>query len=218
MNDPKFLTHKGELQDSAIEMLKQKMDIIKYFQFSLDETEEFLQVQFDFPDYNDVEIKMDTLRNGDPKYASETAKKKLVKESLFSMMVWVGHVLGTQLQGKSVQQIGINVHQSWFDPATGKPASGIIASVMGGIDHLASLNIENVKHPRYFILGGQHPASKKSSSRTEIHLEDDIVLSRCRHSEMKHLRMSSSYLYDVTILQCKLSQGLNKLDGTSSAL
>ena len=114
------------------------------FQFSLDETEEFLQVQFDFPDYNDVEIKIDTLRNGDPKYASETAKKKLVKESLFSMMVWVGHVLGTQLQGKSVKQIGINVHQSWFDPATGQPASGIIASVMGGIDHLASLNIEKV--------------------------------------------------------------------------
>jgi restriction system protein len=114
------------------------------FQFSLDETEEFLQVQFDFPDYNDVEIEIDTLRNGDLKYASETAKKKLVKESLFSMMVWVGHVLGTQLQGKSVQQIGINVHQSWFDPATGQPASGIIASVMGGIDHLTSLNIKKV--------------------------------------------------------------------------
>jgi len=114
------------------------------FQFSSDKKEEFLQVQFDFPDYKDVEIEIDTLRNGDPKYASEAAKKKLVKESLFSMMVWVGHVLGTQLQGKSVQQIGINVHQSWFDPATGQPASGIIASVMGGIDHLASLNIEKV--------------------------------------------------------------------------
>ena len=111
------------------------------FQFSLDQTEEFLQVQYDFPDYKDVDIEIDTLRNGDPKYASETAKKKLVKESLFSLMVWVGHVLGTQLQGKSVKQIGINVHQSWFDPATGQPASGIIASVMGSVDHLASLNI-----------------------------------------------------------------------------
>lgn len=114
------------------------------FQFNLDEAEEFLQVQFDFPDYNDVEIEIGKLRNGASKYASESAKKKLVKESLFSMMVWVGHVLGTQLQGKSVQQIGINVHQSWFDPATGQPKSGIIASVMGDIDHLASLNIEKV--------------------------------------------------------------------------
>ena len=65
------------------------------FQFSLDQTEEFLQVQFDFPDYNDVEIEIGKLRNGASKYPSESAKKKLVKESLFSLMVWVGHVLGT---------------------------------------------------------------------------------------------------------------------------
>ena len=153
-NQEIFEQAKAELQQSetcVITLAKLIMrenrlpDLFKpHFQFSLDETEEFLQVQFDFPDYNDVEIKIDTLRNGDPKYASETAKKKLVKESLFSMMVWVGHVLGTQLQGKSVKQIGINVHQSWFDPATGQPASGIIASVMGSIDHLASLNIKKV--------------------------------------------------------------------------
>ena len=111
------------------------------FQFSIDEKEEFLQVQFDFPDYNDVEIKIGRLQNGDYKYASETVKKKLVKESLFSMMVWVGHVLGTQLQKKSVKQIGINVHQCWFDPATGHPANGFIASVMSSVDHFASLNI-----------------------------------------------------------------------------
>ena len=104
------------------------------FQISLDETEEFLQVQFDFPDYNDVEINK----------LSETAKKKLVKNSLFSMMIWVGHLLATQLKDKSVKHIGINVHQSWFDPATGKPASGIIASVMAATDHLASLNIERL--------------------------------------------------------------------------
>ncbi len=71
-------------------------------------------------------------------------KKKLVKESMFSIIIFLGHILSIQVNERWIKQIAINVKQSWYDPATGQPKEGIIASVMGSTDYFKDLNLTKV--------------------------------------------------------------------------
>jgi hypothetical protein len=112
--------------------------------FEVDADKKILQISFTFPDYKEEQIAIDVLKSGKVKYATEAAKRKLVKESLYSMIIWIGHVHAMQQKETSLEQIAINVEQSWHDPATGKPMSGIIASVFGAVDYFASLNLSQL--------------------------------------------------------------------------
>ena len=114
------------------------------YQIFYDQESHVLQITFDFPDYKEKSIPVGTNVKGDKiKYASEAAKKKLVKETLYGLIVWIGHVVASQISVE-VKQIAINTRQSWFDPATGSPTEGTIASVLADREYLAKLNIEKV--------------------------------------------------------------------------
>lgn len=110
------------------------------YRIKFDKTSQALQVNFTFPDYKNEDIPAGIKG----KVASEVAKRKIVKETLYSLIIWVGHVLAIHLKDFNIKQIAINVDQSWFDPATGMKISGIIASVLGASDHFSSLNIREV--------------------------------------------------------------------------
>jgi len=116
------------------------------YRFDRDSESKVLQVTFQFPDFKEekIAIGFSANRKRDVKYASDTAKRKIVKETLYSIIIWVGHILARELKEVSVEQIAINVEQSWYDPATGKPVDGIIASVFGSVDYFASLNLFKV--------------------------------------------------------------------------
>ena len=114
------------------------------YQIFYDQESRVLQITFDFPDYKEKNIPVGTNVKGDKiKYASDAAKKKLVKETLYGLIVWIGHVVASQISAE-VKQIAINTRQSWFDPATGSPTEGTIASVLADREYLANLNIEKL--------------------------------------------------------------------------
>ena len=113
--------------------------------FNYDTTSKTLQIDFSFPDYKDEEIVIGQTARYKNKYASPTAKRKIVKESLYSLIIWTGHVVSLSLNNPDVEEIAINVYQTWFDPATGKEVTGVIASVLGSSDYFSSLNITKVE-------------------------------------------------------------------------
>ena len=116
------------------------------YKFSFNPDQKILQVDFNFPDYAEEELYNGQTKTRYPevKIASATLKKKLVKETLYSLIIWIGHVLAAHIDKNSVEKIAINTKQSWFDPATGSPTEGTIASVLADREYLAKLNIEKV--------------------------------------------------------------------------
>lgn len=116
----------------------------RVWKIKYDEDSKIIQVDFSFPDYKDEDIVIGKTVGYKDKYASPTAKRKIVKETLYSLIIWVGHVLSSRLNDFNVEQIAINVDQYWFDPATGKQVNGVIASVLGATEYFRSLNIEKV--------------------------------------------------------------------------
>jgi len=118
---------------------------ISIYDIKYDEDSKIIQVDFTFPNYKDVDIVVGLTARYNDKFASPTAKRKIVKETLYSLIIWIGHVLSMGLKDFNVEQIAINVDQTWFDPATGKQVNGVIASVLGATDYFRSLNIEKVE-------------------------------------------------------------------------
>jgi restriction system protein len=110
------------------------------FHVRLDETAKVTLIEFDFPDYARVALKIGRLKNGDPKYASASQKKKLVRQCLYSLVVRAGYLAARILDGTACQTIAINVRQSWFDPATGAPRNGIICTIQAGVADFLSLS------------------------------------------------------------------------------
>jgi restriction system protein len=115
-----------------------------YRPVQFDNESKILQLELKFPDYRDEEIVIGQTARYKKKYATQTAKRKIVKQTLYSLIIWHGHLLALHLKDFDLNQIAINVNQTWFDPATGKPVSGIIASVLGDAEYFRSLNIKKV--------------------------------------------------------------------------
>lgn len=115
-----------------------------YRPVQFDDGSKILQLELTFPDYKDEEIVIGETARYKEKYATQTAKRKIVKQTLYSLIIWHGHLLALHLKDFDLNQIAINVNQTWFDPATGKPVSGIIASVLGDAEYFRSLNIQKV--------------------------------------------------------------------------
>ena len=101
-------------------------------------------IQFEFPDYSNIQISEGRLKNGSLKYISETNKKKLVKKCLYSLIIRAGHLASKVNFGNYYKTIAINVEQNWFDPATGQPRNGIIASVHGSTNYFSELDLSKL--------------------------------------------------------------------------
>jgi len=105
-------------------------------------------VQFKFPDYQNENIIVGykRTRNWDdvPKFATETAKKKMIKQTLYSLIIRAGYIAAKLNICNLFDSVVINVEQDWFDPATGQPRNGIIATLQAPVDYLLSLDLSKL--------------------------------------------------------------------------
>ena len=109
------------------------------FKAVIDEDKKILLVEFDFPDYANVSL---TGVNG--KSVSETLKKKLVKQCLYSLMIRAAYLAAKFRQHDLYEMVVVNVEHSWFDPATGHSRNGMIASLQASVDNLVLLDLSKL--------------------------------------------------------------------------
>lgn len=117
----------------------------------LDLESQILIIEYEFPDYADIKIPKELNEKlfldkelVVKKIHTEASKKKIIKKTLYSIMVRNLILASKYAPRDKVESIVLNVTQKWFDLATGQPRNGIIASVIAKIDDLNSLNIEKL--------------------------------------------------------------------------
>jgi restriction system protein len=105
-------------------------------------------VQFKFPDYQNENIIVGSKGTRGlhdvPKFATETAKKKMIKQTLYSLIIRAGYIAAKLNICNLFDSVVINVEQDWFDPATGQPRNGIIATLQAPVDYLLSLDLSKL--------------------------------------------------------------------------
>jgi len=101
-------------------------------------------IELRFSDYSNHKFVVGKLKNGKLKYASATENKKILRGSLYSLVIRAGYIASRVLEGTSYQTVAVNVVQDWFDRATGAPRSGVICSLQAQVPDLAGLNLRPV--------------------------------------------------------------------------
>lgn len=116
----------------------------KDFVVAINPDSKILLIQFEFPDYSGKQLWSAILKNGNPKLLSATERKKAIKNCLYSLIVRAGYLASKLNIGGLFESIVINVEQSWFDPATGQPRNGIIASLQAPTDYFKELDLSKL--------------------------------------------------------------------------
>jgi len=119
------------------QFLKNKFDV------SIDVESRIAIVEFKFPDYSDQDLVIGHTgqKIKTKKLASESLKKKLIKQCLYSLIIRAAYLAAKYRQPKTYEIIVVNVEQDWFDPATGQFRNGLIASLQAPVEYLESLNL-----------------------------------------------------------------------------
>ena len=145
-----------------------------------------LLIEFTFPDYENenliIGFKGKYSFDQIPKYASETQKKKLVKQCLYSMIIRAAYLGAKFRQHNLYETVVVNVEQEWFDPATGQPRNGMIASLQAPIEYLTSLDLSKLDPESCFkyLKGISTPSLQNISPIRPIFVlnkEDDRLVS-----------------------------------------
>jgi len=118
----------------------------KDFKVFLDIENSVALIEFEFPDYSKENLIIGWTGKYEykPKFATQTLKKKLVKQCLQSMMIRAGFLFANYDSRTLFKTIVINVEQHWFDLATGQPRTGFISSLQAGNDYFKNLNLSNL--------------------------------------------------------------------------
>ena len=116
----------------------------KDFLVAINPDSQTMLIQFEFPDYSSLAISYAKLKNLNLKYLTASQKKKVVKTCLYSLIVRAGYLASRLNLGGHYQSIVINVEQNWFDPATGQPRNGIIASLQASTDYFKELDLSKL--------------------------------------------------------------------------
>ena len=116
----------------------------KDFLVAINPESQTMLIQFEFPDYSSLAISYAELKNGNFKFLTSTQKKNIVKKCLYSLIVRAGYLASRLNLGGHYQSIVINVEQNWFDPATGQPRNGIIASLQASADYFKELDLSKL--------------------------------------------------------------------------
>ncbi|MCF8194580.1 MAG: restriction endonuclease [Polynucleobacter sp.] len=116
------------------------------FEVFLDLENSIAIVEFNFPDYSkeNLIVGWTSKYPYKPKFATQTLKKKLVKQCLQSMMIRAGFLIANYDTKSLFKTIVINVEQYWFDLATGQPRNGFISSLQAGNEYFKNLNLSNL--------------------------------------------------------------------------
>lgn len=114
----------------------------KHMVLAVESRTAFVQVQF--PDCTRADMFIGRRANDDPKFASASAKKKLIQASLYSTAIYFGHLVGRFGLPEVFDTVVVNIEQDWFDPATGHPRNGIVASLQANREVFANLDLEKI--------------------------------------------------------------------------
>lgn len=101
-------------------------------------------IEIQFPDFAKHSFLIDRTASGKPKFASETQKKRIIRQCLYSVVLRAGYLAAKVLEPTGYETIAINVSQDWFDPATGSPRSGIICSLQAQVSEFLALNLTEI--------------------------------------------------------------------------
>jgi len=110
----------------------------------IDKESRLLIIQFEFPDYSNENIISGYRKvkyTEIAKYYSEAQKKKLVKNCLYSLIIRSAVIASKFNPCNLYDSVVVNVEQNWFDPATGQPRSGVIATLQATNEYLNSLDL-----------------------------------------------------------------------------
>ncbi len=107
-------------------------------------------VDLEIPDLSSVSIVKQkktrySYNRGDWVDVATRIQKKLKEEILYSLCIRAGYLVANSDINNNIDLITINARQSWFDPATGKPKEGIIASLQSSKRDFLSLQIDRIE-------------------------------------------------------------------------
>src|ERR1017187_2202446 len=139
--EPEAITNLIELANRRHPMGRRFRDGFRAF---VDPDARVVLVEIQFPDFAKHSFQIDTTAKGIPKYASETQKKKIVRQCLYSVVIRAGYLASRVLEPTSYKTVAINVSQDWFDPATGTPRTGIICSLQAQVSEFMALNLAEI--------------------------------------------------------------------------
>jgi len=94
-----------------------------------------------FPDYGRDQFPIDFTSAGNTKYSTAANRGKYIRKSVLSAAIFYAHLVARYAVGDLFDVLVVNVQQDWFDPATGQPRSGTIASVQAEMAYLRELNL-----------------------------------------------------------------------------
>ena len=114
------------------------------FRTFVDPNAKVVLIEIQFPDFAKHSFQIDRTASGKPKYASETQKRKTIRQCLYSVVLRAGYLAARVLEPTSYKTIAINVSQDWFDPATGTPRAGIICSLQAQVCEFTALHLDQV--------------------------------------------------------------------------
>ena len=140
----------SKINARLIEIAHYKHSLPKFlknkFHASIDSDNRIALIEFKFPDYSNENLVVGYIGKYQrkAKYASEKVKKKLVKQCLYSLIIRAASLAAKYRQHNMYDIVVVNVEQGWFDPATGQPRTGLIASLQAPVEYLESLNLSKL--------------------------------------------------------------------------
>jgi len=142
-------------QQSAIEDIARltlgRHPIPKLFQKKTDvfyeSSSRIILIDLYIPDLSSISIVKQKEKKYDYDWVDVSTKvqKQLRENLLYSLCIRTGYLIANSDTNNNIDIIAINAHQSWFDPATGVPKEGIIASLQAAKNDFLSLQIERIE-------------------------------------------------------------------------
>lgn len=102
-----------------------------------------LLATIEIPDFKQLDI-FKLTKSYKKTAVSATDRKKLTEYILYALCVRAAYLVAETDTKGMFETVAVNARQNWFDPATGTPCEGIIASFQARKEDLVELQIEKV--------------------------------------------------------------------------
>jgi Restriction endonuclease len=143
-----------EAVQKTFEILHRKYPLPNFLRtrlsYHIDQEDKVCLIEFEFPDYTNqtLVVGWSTSRGytdiNKPKFASNTTKKKLVKQCLCSLLLRHAFLASTSNSSLPFTHVAVNAIQTWFDPATGQQRTGVVGSLFASIQDVSNLDLSKL--------------------------------------------------------------------------
>ena len=110
-------------QHSLPDILKSKSDVV------LDKAARVALCTIEIPDFTRLEFVKSGAKGYQWRAVSTAEKKRLAQLLIRSLCIRAAYLIAMCDPDNIYETVAINAHQKWFDPATGEPREGIVASL-----------------------------------------------------------------------------------------